>query len=174
MAMRTILNENDPTLRKKSRSVEKFDTRLHQLIDDMRETLIEAEGAGLAAPQVGVLRRVVLVESGEELLELVNPEIVWSEGSDEGLEGCLSSPGEYGIVPRPLKARVRAQNRHGVFFEAEGEGIVARCFCHEIDHLNGVLFKDLALRMVDPEELLDDVTEASAPSGRESEPEGLL
>lgn len=156
MATRTILLETDPTLRKKSRPVEIFDKRLHQLIDDMKETLLFANGAGLAAPQVGILRRVVIVEKNNEMLELVNPEIISAEGVDDGPEGCLSSPGEYGIVKRPLKVRVKAQDRNGSFFEVDGEEIVARCFCHEIDHLNGVLFKDLASRMMDPSEWDDE------------------
>jgi peptide deformylase len=156
MATRTILNDSDPTLRKKSRVVDRFDDRLHQLIDDMKETLIEADGVGLAAPQVGVLRRVVIVDDGERMLELINPEIIEQEGEEEGPEGCLSSPGKYGMVCRPVWAKVRAQDRFGNFFEVEGEGIVARCFCHEIDHLNGVLFKDLVTRMIDPSEWEDD------------------
>ena len=149
MATRTILNDSDPTLRKKSRVVDRVDDRLHQLIDDMKETLIEADGVGLAAPQVGVLRRVVIVDDGERMLELINPEIIEQEGEEDGPEGCLSSPGKYGMVRRPVWAKVRAQDRFGNFFEVEGEGIVARCFCHEIDHLNGVLFKDLVTRMID-------------------------
>lgn len=168
MATRTILNESDPTLRKKSRAVENFDERLHELIDDMKETLTEADGAGLAAPQVGVLRRVVIVDDGQRLLELINPELIQVSGEEEGAEGCLSSPGEYGMVCRPTYAKVRAQDRHGKFFETEGEGIVARCFCHEIDHLNGVLFKDLVTRMIDPSEWEDDDDETyGLPEGYE-------
>ena len=155
MALRKIVEQGDECLTKVCRPVEKFDRRLHILLDDMAETLADANGAGLAAPQVGVLRRVCLVldEESEEFLELINPEIIRTCGRIEGPEGCLSSPGEYGIVPRPEKARVRAQNRDGEWFEMSGEGLLARAFCHELDHLDGKLFKDLALRMMDPEEL---------------------
>ena len=155
MALRKIIEQGDECLTKVCRPVEKFDRRLHILLDDMAETLADANGAGLAAPQVGVLRRVCLVldEESEEFLELINPEIIRTCGRIEGPEGCLSSPGEYGIVPRPEKARVRAQNRDGEWFEMSGEGLLARAFCHELDHLDGKLFKDLALRMMDPEEL---------------------
>ena len=155
MALRKIIEQGDECLTKVCRPVDKFDRRLHILLDDMAETLADANGAGLAAPQVGVLRRVCLVldEESEEFLELINPEIIRTCGRIEGPEGCLSSPGEYGIVPRPEKARVRAQNRDGEWFEMSGEGLLARAFCHELDHLDGKLFKDLALRMMDPEEL---------------------
>lgn len=160
MALRTILTSEDKQLRKESRPVKKFDPRLHQLLDDMRETLLEANGVGLAAPQVGVLRRAVLVietnvpeDEEEYVIELINPEIISVEGEQIGSEGCLSVPEEYGLVKRPMKVRVRAQNRDGEFFEAEGEGLTARCFCHEIDHLSGILFTDLAERMLTEEEL---------------------
>lgn len=160
MAFRTILTEEDPQLRKNSRPVTKFDARLHQLLDDMRETLASANGVGLAAPQVGVLRQAVIVletnvPEGEEeyAIELINPEILYEEGEQKGAEGCLSVPEEFGIVTRPAKVRVRAQDRNGKVFEVEGEGLTARCFCHEIDHLSGVLFTDLAERMLTEEEL---------------------
>ncbi|MBQ5567688.1 MAG: peptide deformylase, partial [Oscillospiraceae bacterium] len=142
MALRNIREEGDALLLKKSRPVTDFDRRLHILIDDMRETLINADGVGLAAPQVGVLRRLVLVmdTSKEELtpekqiIELINPEIIKTSGSQEGPEGCLSVPGVYGLVKRPDYVKVRAQDRHGKTFEVEGTGLTARCFCHEIDH----------------------------------------
>lgn len=153
MAIRNILNERDETLRKMSREVTDFDKRLGELLDDMAETMHAANGVGLAAPQVGVLRRVVVIDVGDGVIELVNPEILDTDGEDEGPEGCLSSPGEYGLVKRPYYVKVRAQNRKGKWREYEGEGLLARAFCHEIDHLNGRLFKDLAIRMLEPEEL---------------------
>ena len=153
MAIREILREDDPVLRKVCHKVEKFDRRLWSLLDDMAETMYEANGVGLAAPQVGICRRVVVIDVGNGRIELINPEIIRTCGRIEGPEGCLSRPGEYGIVPRPEKARVRAQNRDGEWFEMSGEGLLARAFCHELDHLDGKLFKDLALRMMDPEEL---------------------
>ena len=136
MALRKILTDEDPALHKVCRPVTDFNPRLHQLIDDLKETLANANGAGLAAPQVGILRRVVVVVDAEDnVLELVNPEIIASEGEQEGFEGCLSVPGRWGIVKRPMKAKVRAQDRNGNFFEVEGEEIVARCFCHDADRL---------------------------------------
>ena len=154
MALRTILTDQDPALHKVCRPVTSFDGRLHDLLDDLRETLAHANGAGLAAPQVGILRRVVVVVDGnEEMLELVNPELIAQEGEQEGFEGCLSVPGRWGIVKRPMKARVRAQDRNGNFFEVEGEEIVARCFCHEIEHLDGHLFTERADRLYTNEEL---------------------
>ena len=160
MALRNILTKEDPTLYKVCRPVNKFDARLHQLLDDMRETLIDSGGVGLAAPQVGVLRRAVLVietnvPEGEEekLIELVNPEIVETSGEQDGPEGCLSVPGEYGLVKRPMNVRVRAQDRDGNWFEAEGTGLTARCFCHELDHLEGIVFTSKAERMLTEEEL---------------------
>ena len=160
MALRNILTEGDPTLNKTSRPVVKFDNRLHVLLDDMAETLNSSNGVGLAAPQVGVLRRVVLVvetnvPEGEEefIIELINPEIISAEGEQRGAEGCLSVPDQFGIVTRPEKVTVRAQDRYGNWFEREGEGLTARCFCHEIDHLNGILFTSLAERMLTEEEI---------------------
>ena len=160
MALRNILTQEDPALHKISRPVVKFDARLHTLLDDMGETLRQSNGVGLAAPQVGVLRRAVLVletnvPEGEEeiLLELINPEIISEEGEQEGSEGCLSVPEEFGLVRRPEKVTVRAQDRFGNWFEREGEGLTARCFCHEIDHLNGILFTDVAERMLTEEEI---------------------
>lgn len=160
MALRNILVEGEPTLKKPCRPVTDFNERLHVLIDDMRETLIDSNGVGLAAPQVGILRRVVLVvetnvseDEEEYIIELINPEIIESEGVQNGPEGCLSVPGVYGLVSRPDYVKVRAQNRNGDMFEVEGRGLTARAFCHEIDHLEGKLFLDLAERILSPEEL---------------------
>ena len=154
MALRTILTEEDAALHKKCRAVTKFDARLGDLLDDMKETLAHANGAGLAAPQIGILRRVVVVVDGnDQMLELVNPELIWTDGEQEGFEGCLSVPGRWGVVKRPMKAKVRAQDRHGNFFEAGGEAIVARCFCHELEHLDGHLFVEHTDRLYTTEEL---------------------
>ena len=161
MALRNIREDGDALLLKKSRPVTDFDRRLHILIDDMRETLINADGVGLAAPQVGVLRRLVLVMDTskeeltpeEQIIELINPEIIKTSGSQEGPEGCLSVPGVYGLVKRPDYVKVRAQDRHGKTFEVEGTGLTARCFCHEIDHLDGHLFTEISERILSEEEL---------------------
>ena len=154
MAIRTILTEEDPVLHKKCHPVTRFDAKLGRLMDDLKETLAHANGAGLAAPQVGILRRaVVVVDAEDQMLELINPEIIWTEGEQDGLEGCLSVPGRWGMVKRPMKARVRAQDRTGTWFEAEGEEIVARCFCHELEHLDGHLFTERAGRLYTTEEL---------------------
>jgi len=154
MALRRILRKDDETLYKPSRTVTSFDKRLHVLLDDMAETMRDAKGAGLAAVQVGVLRRVVVIEGAEgDLLELINPEIITSEGEQESGEGCLSFPGLYGIVKRPQKVCVRACDRFGREFEVEGEEIVARAFCHETDHLDGRVFTEHVTRYIDPEEL---------------------
>ena len=153
MALRNILTEGNAMLRKKSRPVTNFDDRLHTLLDDMRETLVDAGGVGLAAPQVGILRRLFLVDTGEEILECINPEIVEVSGEQTGLEGCLSVPGKYGVVTRPYTVKIRAQDRTGEWFEAEGEELIARCFCHENAHLDGQLYIDIAERMLTEEEL---------------------
>lgn len=160
MALRNIVTKEDKILYKICRHVVKFDARLHQLLDDMADTLIKANGVGLAAPQVGVLRRAVLVietnvEEGEEekILELINPELIETSGEQVGAEGCLSVPGEYGIVRRPERAKVRAQDRNGNWFEYEGEGLTARCICHELEHLDGHLFTEKCERMLTEEEL---------------------
>ncbi len=153
MAIRNILTEGDETLRKVSRPVTEFNERLHVLLDDMRETLEEAEGVGLAAPQVGVLRRVVLVDNGQQVLELINPEILETSGEQTGPEGCLSVPGKYGMVTRPNFVRVRAQDRRGVWHEYEGTELTARCFCHEIEHLDGHLYTEHITRFMTEEEL---------------------
>ena len=154
MALRNIVTEGDSVLTKVSRPVTKFDRRLHVLLDDMTDTLVDAGGVGLAAPQVGVLRRAVVVDTGEDgILELINPEIIEESGEQTGLEGCLSVPGKYVIVTRPNYVKVRAQDRDGNWFEAEGEELIARCFCHELAHLEGQLYTAVAERMLTPEEL---------------------
>ena len=153
MGLRKILTVKEPSLHKMCRPVEKFDGKLHKLLDDMKETLLDAGGVGLAAPQVDILRRVVVVDTGEEILELVNPELLETSGEQVGAEGCLSVPGKYGLVKRPMVARVRAQDRNGDFFEAEGEELIARCFCHEIDHLDGIVYTEVMERYLTEEEL---------------------
>ncbi len=153
MALRNILKDDDPLLRKKSRAVTEFNERLHILLDDMKETLIEADGAGLAAPQVGVLRRVAIVLNDDKLIELINPEIIYSDGECVEPEGCLSVPGIWGTVKRPSMVKVRARDRMGNFFEVDGEGMIARALCHETDHLNGVLFTDKVIEYIDPEDI---------------------
>jgi len=156
MGLRKILTDKDPALHKVCRSVEKFDGRLHRLLDDMRETLAEANGVGLAAPQVGILRRVVIVDTGEEILELINPTLLETDGEQCGPEGCLSVPGKYGLVKRPYYAKVRAQDRDGNWFEAEAEELIARCFCHELDHLDGIVYTQVMDRFLTEEELQYD------------------
>ena len=154
MALRTIVKQGDECLQKVCRPVTEFNDRLHTLLDDMKETLIDSGGVGLAAPQVGVLRRVcVVMNDDEEIIELVNPEIIAVDGEQTGLEGCLSVPGRYGIVTRPYVVRVRAQDRDGNIFEVEDEDLTARCFCHELAHLDGQLFVEVADRMLSDEEL---------------------
>ena len=152
MAIRKILTEEHPTLKKISRPVTSFDDRLSVLIDDMIETMREANGVGLAAPQVGILRRVVVVDTGEETIELVNPSILEQSGEQDGLEGCLSVPDRYGLVKRPNFVKVKAQDRYGSWLEYEGEGLIARCFCHELEHLDGHLYTEKAYHMLTPEE----------------------
>lgn len=154
MALRKIVTVGDPVLTKVCRPVTKFDNKLAILIEDMIETMHNANGVGLAAPQVGILRRVVVVDTGEEDVELVNPEVVSvSDETQTGLEGCLSLPGQYGIVTRPARVTVRAQDRTGEWYEYDGEEIVARCFLHEIDHLDGHMYTEIAEKMLTPEEL---------------------
>ena len=133
-----------------------FDGKLHKLLDDMAETLKEANGVGLAAPQVGILRRVVIVDVGDEIVELVNPSLVETDGEQIGAEGCLSVPGKYGLVKRPYYAKVKAQDRYGEWFEAEGEELIARCFCHELDHLDGIVYTEVMERFLTEEELMAD------------------
>ena len=154
MALRTIITKGDPVLSKKAHSVTNFDEKLAILLDDMVETLRDSGGVGLAAPQIGILRRVVVVINDEDqVIELVNPEIIATEGEQVGFEGCLSVPGRWGKVARPMKARVKAQNRKGEWFEVEDEGLTARCFCHELDHLDGHLFTELTDKLYTSEEL---------------------
>lgn len=161
MALRNIVTVGDSVLNKPCRPVTKFDRRLHILLDDMAETLADAQGAGLAAPQVGVLRRVVLVDVGDEngYLELINPEILETSGEQTGLEGCLSVPGEWGLVTRPYYVKLQAQDRYGEWFEVEGEEIVARCFCHECAHLDGQLYTEVATKMLTPAEVEEYLSE---------------
>ena len=145
MALREIITDESPKLRKISREITSFDDRLHQLLDDMRETLEYANGAGLAAVQVGILRRVAMVDVGEGIIEIVNPEIVAVEGEQEVTEGCLSVPGKWGRTRRPLKIKVKAFDRYGKKFEIEGEGLLALALVHEIDHLDGKLYTDIVI-----------------------------
>ena len=156
MGLRKILTDKEPALHKVCKPVEKFDWRLHKLLNDMADTLEEANGVGLAAPQVGILRRVVIVDTGEEILELVNPTIIETDGEQVGPEGCLSVPGKYGLVKRPYYAKVRAQDRFGEWYEAEGEELIARCFCHELDHLDGIVYTEVMERFLSDDELLYD------------------
>ena len=159
MGLRKILTDKDPALHKVCKPVEKFDWRLHKLLDDMRETLLDSGGVGLAAPQVGILRRVVLVDTGEEILELVNPTLLETDGEQIGPEGCLSVPGKYGLVKRPYYAKVRAQDREGNWYEAEGEELIGRCFCHELDHLDGIIYTEIMERFLSEDELYADEEE---------------
>ena len=153
MAIRIIRTEEDPILRKCSRPVTKFDDKLGQIIDDMRETMAKANGAGLAAVQVGMLRRIVVVDAGDGVLELVNPQIIEADGEQVGEEGCLSLPNKWAIVRRPNHVKVRAQTRTGAWRIFEGEGLKARAFCHELDHLDGHLFIDRMEKMLTEEEV---------------------
>lgn len=155
MAIRNIITEEDPFLHKKCRPVEKFDKRLWTLLDDMADTLREANGVGLAAIQVGVLRRAVVIDVGDGngIRELINPVILEKEGEQECVEGCLSIPGKWGMTKRPQRVKVRAQDRNGKFFEYEAEGLLATASCHEIDHLDGILFLTHVTRMLTKEEL---------------------
>ena len=155
MALRNILKEGDERLRKKSRPVTDFNERLWTLLDDMYETMKDG-GVGIAAPQVGVLRRAVVIDVGEGKHELVNPVIVEQSGDQCGGEGCLSIPGQYGLVHRPAQLRLKAQDRYGKPFELEAEGYFAVAVCHEVDHLDGILFIDKDERMLDPEEIVEE------------------
>lgn len=157
MGLRKILTDKDPALHKVCKPVTSFDARLHKLLDDMHDTLIDSGGVGLAAPQVGILRRVFLVDVGcgeePEIVEFINPEILETDGEQYGPEGCLSVPGKYGLVKRPYYAKVRAQDRYGEWFEAEGEELIGRCFCHEYDHLDGIVYTEVMDRFLTEEEL---------------------
>ena len=154
MAIRKIVKlGEDEVLRKRCRKVEKFDKRLEQLLDDMADTMYEADGAGLAAPQVGILKRCVVIDAGEGLIELINPEILSAEGTQMCIEGCLSVPGRRGRVERPEKVIVHAQDRKGRHIELEGDGFLANAICHELDHLDGIIYVD---------KMLEDVTDQYA------------
>ena len=156
MGLRKILTDKEPALHKVCKPVTSFDAKLHKLLDDMAETMQEANGVGLAAPQVGILRRVVTVDLGDEILELVNPSLLETDGEQIGAEGCLSVPGKYGLVKRPYYAKVRAQDRFGEWFEVEGEELIGRCFCHELDHLDGIVYTEVMERFLTEEELMAD------------------
>lgn len=154
MALRRIVLQGEDCLTKVCRPVTDFDNRLHILLNDMKDTLLDSGGVGLAAPQVGILRRVCVVQNeNDEIIELINPEIVYTQGEQTGLEGCLSVPGKFGVVTRPEVVRVRAQDRDGNFFEVEDRDLTARCFCHEIEHLDGHLFVEHTDHLLTEEEL---------------------
>lgn len=156
MAIRKIVTLGDDTLRKRCKTQEKFDKRLATLLKDMADTMYKAEGVGLAAPQVGILRRIAVVDVTEDhsgLLEMVNPEIIEREGEQTGREGCLSVPGRQGVVTRPMKIKARFQDKNGDFFELETEGFEARAICHELDHLDGTLYIDVMDRELTEEEI---------------------
>ena len=170
MALRKIVLQGDDCLKKVCRPVTDFNARLHTLLDDMTETLIDSGGVGLAAPQVGILRRLcVVMNEDDEVIELINPEIIATEGEQTGLEGCLSVPGKYGGVTRPYVVRVRAQDRNGAFFEVEDEALTARCFCHEIEHLDGHLFIEHTDHLLSEEELEAYIREQEAEEEDEEE-----
>ena len=164
--LRQILKKGDDMLTKKCHAVTKFDDKLARLLDDMTQTLAQSGGVGLAAPQIGICRRVVVVlDDQENVIELVNPEIVSSSGEQTGLEGCLSLPGRWGEVTRPMKVKVKAQDRNGNEFEVEDQGMVARCFCHEIDHLDGHMFDELCDKLYTMEEV-EKMFQDAAEEGR--------
>jgi len=156
MALRKIVTEGDDILLKKCRPVEKFDQKLWDLLDDMAETLYDSGGVGLAAPQVGLMRRVCVIDTGEGLIEFINPQIIETEGMHECVEGCLSSPGEFGLVNRPVRVVSKAFDRDGNEFTVEGEDLFAQAMCHEFDHLDGILFKSKVTRMLREDELAHD------------------
>lgn len=155
MGLRKILTKEESVLHKRCRPVTVFDDKLHALLDDMAETLEEANGVGLAAPQVGILRRIFIVDTGEEIVELINPEILETEGEQDGMEGCLSVPNEFWLVKRPMRVKAKAQDRYGDWFEIEGEELIARCLCHENDHLDGHLYTEIAYHKLTEEELAE-------------------
>jgi peptide deformylase len=155
MAILNIIKEGDPVLRKKCRPVEEITPRILQLLDDMHETLAKAQGVGLAAPQVGVLRRIVIVEIEDKKYEMINPEIIETKGKQEEIEACLSVPEKFGLVKRPQWVKVRATDRNGKVYEVSGNGLMARCLCHELDHLDGTLYIDKAIEMYDADDLED-------------------
>lgn len=153
MALRKILTADEPALHKVCHPVTRFDEKLHMLLDDMAETLLDANGVGLAAPQIGIMRRIFVMDTGEEIVELINPEILETSGEQDGMEGCLSVPGEYWMVKRPNVVKARAQDRDGNWFEIEGEELMARCLCHETDHLDGHIYTEIAYRKLSDEEI---------------------
>ena len=153
MALRNIDKKGDPSLNKVCRPVEKFDSRLFELLDDMKETLAQSGGVGLAAPQVGVLKRVVVIDTGEKVVEFINPEVIKTKGVQQSIEGCLSCPDVWGITNRPMYATIKAQDRQGNEFTMDGEGLLAKAFCHECDHLEGILFTKYIIKKVNPAEL---------------------
>lgn len=153
MALRNIVTEGDPILLKKCRPVEKFIQKTWDLLDDMIETLADSGGVGLAAPQVGIMRRMCVIDVGDGPIEFINPVIIEAEGEQEVQEGCLSCPGEFGIIKRPAHVKARFQDREGNFCELEGDDLLAQAMCHEFDHLDGVLFKTKVERMLTEEEL---------------------
>ena len=161
MALRQVVYIEDELLRKTSRPVTKFDARLHTLLDDMLETMRSLQGVGLAAPQVAVLRRAVVMDCGTGVIEMMNPEILETSGEQEGVEGCLSVPGRHGLVTRPMNVKVRYQDRNGEWCELEAEGLLARCIMHETDHLDGHLYVDIMSREVFDDELEPDPDEAA-------------
>lgn len=153
VAIRNIVKQGDSVLTKKCRPVEKFDSRLFELLDDMKETLAQSGGVGLAAPQVGVLKRVVVIDTGEKVVEFINPEVIKTKGVQQSIEGCLSCPEVWGITNRPMYATIKAQDRQGNEFTMDGEGLLAKAFCHECDHLEGILFTKYIIKKVNPAEL---------------------
>lgn len=153
MALRKILTFEDRALHKVCRPVTEFDEKLHTLLDDMAQTLVDANGAGLAAPQVGILRRVFIMDTGDGIVELINPEILETKGEQDGMEGCLSLPGDFWMVKRPSWVKAKAQDRNGKWFEIECEDLMARCICHETDHLNGHVYTEIAYRKLSDEEI---------------------
>ena len=156
MGLRKILTDKEPALHKVCKPVTDFDAKLHKLLDDMNDTLIDSGGVGLAAPQVGILRRIFLVDIGgeePEILECINPEILETDGEQYGPEGCLSVPGKYGLVKRPYYVKIKAQDRDGQWFEAEGEELIGRCFCHENDHLDGIVYTEVMDRFLTEDEM---------------------
>lgn len=149
MAIRNIVKEGDPVLTKVCKPVTDFNERLWELLDDMAETMQKADGVGLAAPQIGVLRRMFVMDVGDGLIEAINPEIIEKKGKQEETEGCLSCPGEYGVTTRPRTVKLKAQDRHGKWFIIKADDLKARCICHENDHLDGILFKKHVIRMLE-------------------------
>ena len=153
MAIRNIIQEGDLVLTKKCRAVEKFDDRLFELLDDMKETLIQSGGVGLAAPQVGVLKRAVVILVGDKPVEFINPKIIKTSGHQQSVEGCLSCPNIWGITDRPMNATIEALDRNGNTFTMDGEGLLAKAFCHECDHLDGILFTKYIIKYVNPADM---------------------